>query len=95
MTSRATCECGVCIVARTKFDFLSSLDVHKETEKHKLLLELKRSDPESHALALNPKTEKVKCPCGELVCRWTLLRHQQTPTHLKKIAKKTPVQISV
>ena len=88
MCDRTTCECGMSIVARTKFGFLDSLDIHKETEKHKNLLELKTSDPESWSLALDPKTEKAKCPCGELVCRWTMNRHQQTPSHLKRMSKK-------
>ena len=88
MTSRVTCECGMCLVDRTNFGFLKSLDIHKDTEKHKLMLQLKRADPESNALALNPKTEKVHCLCGQMVCRWTMPKHQQTETDLKKSPRK-------
>ena len=69
MSQTKTCECGVEIVSRTKFAFLDSLDKHKETEKHKLMLDLKNNDPESHVLALNKKTEQVKFDCGVKVCR--------------------------
>ena len=88
MSYRKTCECGMSIVARTNFGFLDSLDKHIETEKHNNLLDLKARDPESWSLALDQKTEKDKCPCGELVCRWTMNRHQQTPSHLKRMSKK-------
>ncbi len=81
--SSKTCECGVEIVSRTTWGFLNSLDIHKETEKHRLMLELKDKDPESHSLALNKKTEQVKCKCGAKVCRWTIERHKLTPTHNK------------
>ena len=88
MSYRKTCECGMSIVSRTKFGFLDSLDQHRETEKHNNLLELKARDLDSWKLALDKKTEKDKCPCGELVCRWTMLRHQQTPSHLKRMSKR-------
>jgi hypothetical protein len=61
MASKVVCECGARVVAGTRSVFLNSLDIHEETEKHTLLLQLR---PESHALALNPKTEKDKCQCG-------------------------------
>ena len=84
MSKTKTCECGVEILSRTNFGFLDSLDKHKETEKHTLLLELKINDPESWILTLNMKTEQVKCDCGAKVNRWTLHRHKLTPTHMKK-----------
>ena len=88
MSQTKTCKCGVEIESRTTWSFLDTLDEHKETEKHSNLLELKARDVESWKLALDTKTEKVKCPCGELVCRWTMLRHQQTPSHLKRMSKR-------
>ena len=87
MSKTKTCECGVEILSRSNFGFLDSLAIHQETEKHKLLLELKSNDPESHSLALNRKTEQVKCDCGVKVCRWTLNRHKLTPTHIKKFCQ--------
>ncbi len=81
------------IVSRTTFGFLDALDKHRETEKHNNLLELKARDPESWTLAFDPKTEKAKCPCGELVCRWTMLRHQQTPSHITRMSKKKPQNV--
>ena len=87
MSKTKTCECGVEIVSRINFGFLDTLDKHKETEKHALLLELKNNDPESHSLALNKKTEQVKCDCGAKVCRWTLNRHKLTPSHMKKFCQ--------
>ena len=88
MSDRKTCECGVAIVTRTRFGFLESLDRHRETEKHYNMMELKSRDPESWKLALDEKTEKAKCPCGELVCRWTMHRHQQTPSHCKRMSQR-------
>ena len=88
MSERKTCECGMKIVSRTTFGFLDTLDIRRETEKHNNLLELKTRDPESWKLSLDKKTEQTKCPCGVLVCRWTMLRHQQTPSHVKRMSKK-------
>ena len=85
---RKTCECGMSIVSRTTFGFLESLDKHKETQKHNDLMELKARDIDSWKLAIETKTEKVKCPCGTLQCRWSLLRHQETPTHKRLMAQK-------
>ena len=48
MSQTKTCECGVEILSRPKWGFLDSLAVHRETEKHTLMLELKNNDPESH-----------------------------------------------
>ena len=91
MDRRDYCDCGVSVIYHPKWGFFTSLDEHKETEKHKLMLELKSADPESHALALNPSTEKVKCSCGQMVCRWTMPKHQQTKTHLKKTQARSSV----
>ena len=89
MCDRTTCECGMAIVKNKNFSgFFDALDKHRETEKHSNLLELKARDFESWKLALDTKTEKVKCPCGELVCRWTMLRHEQTQSHIKRMSKK-------
>ena len=87
MIQTKTCECGVEILSRINFGFWDTLDRHRETEKHKLMLELKSSDPESHRLALDPKTEKVKCGCGDKVCRWSINKHQLNPSHIKKICQ--------
>ena len=87
MSKTKTCECGVEIVAKTTWGWLGTLDIHKKTEKHALLLELKNDDPENHRLALNKKTEQVKCDCGVKVCRWTLNRHKLTLTHMNKLCQ--------
>ena len=87
MVQEKNCECGVQIVSRIGFYGVGTLEKHKETEKHKLLLELKSNDPESHRLAVDPKTEKVKCDCGAMVCRWTANKHKLTPSHAKRICK--------
>ncbi len=64
MSQTKTCECGVEIVSRIGFYGVGTLDKHKETEKHGSLLDLKARDPESWKLALDKKTEQVKCDCG-------------------------------
>ncbi len=87
MSKTKTCECGVDIVSSIGFYGVDTLDKHKATEKHTLLLELKNNDPESRLLALNKKTEQVKCDCGAKVCRWTLNRHKLARTHMKKFCQ--------
>ena len=82
------CECGV-VVRSNWWTDSDKLEEHQETDKRKNLLAVKQSDPENWALALNPKTEKVKCLCGDWVCRWTLARHLETPSHLKRVPKRT------
>ena len=64
MSQTKTCECGVEIVSKSTSGCLDTLDKHKETEKHGNLLDLKARDPESWKLALDKKTEQVKCPCS-------------------------------
>ncbi len=87
MSKTKTCECGVEIVSRIGFYGVGTVDKHRETEKHTLMLELKTNDPESHSLALNKKTDQVKCDCGAKVCRWTLNKHKLTPTHMNKLCQ--------
>ena len=73
VSRRTTCECGASImINKHKF---AGLEDHKNTEKHRLMLELKESDPESHKLAVHEKTAKVRCKCGVFVCRWSLKQH--------------------
>ena len=79
---RKSCECGASLVQRG-----FAMEDHRATQKHKLLLELKESDLESWKLALDEKTQMVECACGQRVYRWTLGRHQQSKTHLKKMEK--------
>jgi hypothetical protein len=79
------CECGVGV---SKGPFGHGLEDHMNTEKHANMLALKQRDPESWRLALNPKTAQVKCACGKMVCRWTMFRHEQTPSHIKTVSKK-------
>ena len=79
------CECGVGV---SKGPFGHGLGDHVNTEKHANMLALKQRDPESWRLALNPKTSQVKCACGQMVCRWTMFRHEQTATHIKIVSKK-------
>ncbi len=71
--NRKVCDCGVSIVMNNSY--FDALEKHRETEKHQLMLELKDSDPESHKLALEEKTAKVKCKCGVMVCRWSIKKH--------------------
>ena len=61
-----TWEYGAEVVSRTTWFLFDSLDEHKATETHTLLLELKSNDPESHSLALNTKngTSKMRMWCG-------------------------------
>jgi hypothetical protein len=90
--TRYTCECGFSVKKREDlFGFFNSLDKHKLTEKHQLMMSLLEADPESHALALDPKTESIKCECGQKVYRWTIDKHRQTATHKKIIAKKRKI----
>ena len=42
-------------------NYFDALEKHKCTDKHQLMLMLKESDPESHKLALNEKTAKIRC----------------------------------
>ena len=86
---RVKCECGVVVCGKPWLHDSDKLEAHQETDKHKNLPALKQSDPESWALALNPKTEKVICLCGQMVCRWTLALHLETPSHLKRVPKMT------
>ena len=72
-TIRTICECGVSVLVNK--NYCDAVEKHKWTEKHQLMLELKESDPESHKLALNEKTSKVKCKCGVMVCRWSVENH--------------------
>ena len=74
VNKRMTCECGTSILMNS-ISLTNAMNNHKMTEKHKLLLELKESDPESHKLALNEKTAKVRCKCGVFVCRWSVNQH--------------------
>ena len=83
-----TCECGCHIKSHVKFGFVSSLRVHKETEKHKLMMDLLNADPESHALALDPKTDTIKCECGQSVRRWFINRHRESTGHKEIMAKR-------
>ena len=82
ITSRKVCECGVSVTMKSHFD---ALETHKWTEKHQLMLKLKETDPESHKLALNEKTAKIKCKCGVMVCRWSFENHC---THCPSTAKQ-------
>ncbi len=68
-----TCECGISVLMNK--NYFDALENHKRTEKHRLMLELKESDPESHKLAQNKKTDKVRCKCGVMVCRWSIKKH--------------------
>ena len=86
ITSRTVCECGVSVMMnKNHFD---AMETHKWTDKHQLMLKLKESDPESHKLALNEKTAKIKCKCGVMVCRWSFENHC---THCPSTAKQRAI----
>jgi hypothetical protein len=76
------------VVNKNLFGFIVSMDIHRETQKHRDLMELKTQDHESWKLALNEKTKNVKCSCGIFVCRWSMPRHQECQSHLELMAKK-------
>ncbi len=80
------CVCGVVVSTH-----IFGMEYHQNTEKHANMLKLKEMDPESWRLALDPKTEQVKCACGKMVCRWTVFRHERTPSHIKVVSKKKNV----
>ena len=86
ITSRKLCECGVSVIMnKSRFD---AMENHKWTDKHQLMLKLKETDPESHKLALNEKTAKIKCKCGVMVCRWSFENHC---THCPSTAKQRAI----
>ena len=84
-TSRQVCECGVSVAVNSSY--LDALEQRAWTDKHQLMLMLKEADPESHKLALNEQTAKIKCKCGVLVCRWSFENHStQCPSTAKQQA---------
>ena len=65
MSQTKTGECGVEIVSKSTSGCLDTLDKHKETEKHKLLLELKseRSRKPSPSLEQKDGTSQMRLWC--------------------------------
>ena len=85
-TSRTFCECGVSVTTNGKY--FDAVEAHTWTEKHQLMLKLKETDLESHKLAVNEKSAKIKCKCGVMVCRWSLENHR---THCPTTAKQRAI----
>ncbi len=58
---RETCVCGIDIVVnKNPFGFVVSMDIHRETQKHRDLMELKTQDHESWKLALEGENQECK-----------------------------------
>jgi hypothetical protein len=91
MSERKQCECGLSIKDRIKFGLYTKIDKHRETDKHKYMLELKSTDPTMWKRVLNEGFDiaKVKCKCGCKVYGWNLLKHENSTIHLKSIAPKS------
>ena len=90
MTDRKTCECGVSIKDTVKCGFYTPIDKHRYTPKHTYMLELKENDPElwKRVLREGPSVVKVKCQCGYKLYAWSVWKREQSPLHLKLMAKK-------
>ena len=90
MSDRKTCECGVSVKDTSKCGFYTAIDQHRESLKHKYMLELKETYPELWQLVLRKGLDvaKVECPCGQRLYRWSLGKHAQSKLHIKVMARK-------